>query len=1229
MAETTLSVVAEEIIGKLISIATEQISLALGFEGELTKLRDSLTTIQAVLADAERRQVSDEYVRLWLRRLKDVAYDADYVLGEFAYEILRRKVEIQNQMKRKVWFFPSFSNPIAFRLKMANKIKTIHELLEKINDEANSYGLARASPVNANLEIIPNRETDSSLDHSEVVGRGDHVSKIVDLLTGATKEQLSVISIVGMAGMGKTTLAKQVYNNERVKRHFDRTIWVCVSDNFDDKRILREILELITHTSNNLENKTAILECLQKELQGKKYLLVLDDVWNEDLIKWDTLRSCMLGINSNMGNIIIVTTRKSNVAEIMETLPRCNLKRLSDDECWSIIMEKVSCNEITLDLEVIGREIAKKCGGVPLVARILGGRMSCKKGKSEWLAIQNSKVWNSPLDNYGILPILKLSFDHLYPPSLKSCFTYCAIFPKDCEMEREELIQHWMAEGFLQLSPGRSVMEDIGNEYFNILLANSLFQDIKRDDYGNIVSCKMHDCVHDLALSISKWETLHLEGNLENIDMSHIRRLSLRSNDQTTPTIPLSREGLGRLRTFFSIHANLGDQLLSLKCVRSLTLFGGHIIELPKSMDRLRQLRLLRIIETKVKELPKSLTKLYHLQTLIIKYCHGLKELPKDLQNLISLRHIDIDHQYIKELPINMRQLTCLQTLPFFVIGQDTGGRIEEMGYLSQLRGKLSIYNLEHVRDKEEAKSAKLSEKKGVHKLGFHWSREREGTINDEDVLEGLQPHPCLQSLKIENFQGEKFPSWILAHNNFSGGLFLLDHLLEIFLEHCDKCKQIPTLGHLSHLKVLEIKRMYNVTCIGTEFYGNYSGEGSGNSRGDNGRNAMFPALEKLVLSHMHNLVEWKDAMEPTTTTGMVFPSLKVLEIDNCFQLISAPCHFPALERLMIDNTESIAFKNICSNLTTLTSLDIDRVSELSCLPEQLLQNNASLLYLSICSCADLESISPHEDVWAFCTSLRKIELICCEKLSYLEDTLRTLQSLETLFVCGCPNLRSFPSIQGLASLQSLEISSCGVEDLSTRLQSCTSLSGLCISSCPNLISIPDLGELHSLSRLRIVNCRKLIPDLGLSECLKSLEIGGFCEELDAFPSLHPIQHFSSIEFLGLYGWDKLNSLPDEIKYLTALKYLYISDFGGMKTLPEWLGNLSSLQTLHLNRCKNLMEMPTVQAMRSLTKLKELHIYRCPELKERCAKGSGTEWSKIAHIPYIDIDDDLITDEAF
>ena len=215
MAEAIVTDVAKEILSKVIPLVTEQISLAWGFKEELTRLRQSVEMIQDVLADAERKQVSDLLVRSWLQRLKDVAYDADDVLDELAYEILRRKVEIQNQMKRKVCFFFSFSNPIAFCFKMANKVKNIHESLKTIIDEANKYDFTRAGPINAYLEMIPNREreTYSSLDPSEVVEREDHTSEIVKLLLNTVNQQLSVIPIVGMAGLGKTTLAKLVYNN--------------------------------------------------------------------------------------------------------------------------------------------------------------------------------------------------------------------------------------------------------------------------------------------------------------------------------------------------------------------------------------------------------------------------------------------------------------------------------------------------------------------------------------------------------------------------------------------------------------------------------------------------------------------------------------------------------------------------------------------------------------------------------------------------------------------------------------------------------------------------------------------------------------------------------------------------------------------------------------------------------------------------------------------------------
>ncbi|XP_030939351.1 putative disease resistance protein At3g14460 [Quercus lobata] len=924
-------------------------------------------------------------------------------------------------------------------------------------------------------------------------------------------------------------------------------------------------------------------------------------------------------------------------------------------------------------------------------------------------------------DNNGVFPILKLSFDHLPTPFLKQCFAYCSIFPKDFVIEKKLLVQLWMAEGFLQTSKRCFLeMEDIGNKYFDLLLANSLFQDPEKDFCGDITRCKMHDLVHDLALSISEGETLHLEGNLgDDIDASHIRRLSLKSNDHTTHAIPLSKDGMGRLRTIFLNCVDLGDKLLEFKCVRGLSLSGSCIKELSNSIGKLRHLRLLRIEDTYIKLIPNSVTVLYNLQTLVIKNCRFLKELPKDLRNLINLRHIDIDnsnsfdflHWYGMKLPIDLGRLTCLQTLPFFHIGQDVGGQIEEVGCLSQLRGELRIHNLEHVKDKEEAKTANLAVKSKVHKLGFYWSCYRgEGNSNDEDVMEGHQPHPNLKSLEIDNFNGEKFPSWLLGSDNIRGGLLLFDHLLEIRLNSCRKCEKIPTLGHLPSLKVLEIMRMVNVRCIGTEFYSSFDGEGSSNSRGGSGSGStvLFPALETLVLEGMDNLVEWT---EPTAEMGMIFPRLKKLKVWECWKLTSAPRHFPSIKELIIYEIRGLAFEKIISELTTLTSIQIQKVSELACLPQHFLQKNTSLMDLNICYCADLESILPHEHVWPICTSLRSLSIHGCHKLSTLPDALHNLHCLEDIEVYRCHNLRSFPSIQGIASLlQHLRIC-CGDVVLPTGLQSCMSLQYLIIcncphlisipdlrnlhslilleiDSCPNLISIPDLKDLPSLTRLEIRSCSKLksIPDLkelpsltGLDicdcsdlvlipdlkelssltqlrisgchnlisipdirqlrsltqlgirrcqnmrcvpdglECLtrfKCLWIGDFCQELNSFPSLNSIRHsHAPLQRLHLYGWDSLNSLPEAIKYFTALQILEISEFGEIISLPDWLGNLSSIQELYIYNCKNLMYLPKTQAMRRLIKLEQLSIFQCPKLEERCAKGSGAEWSKIAHIP--------------
>ena len=177
------------------------------------------------------------------------------------------------------------------------------------------------------------------------------------------------------------------------------------------------------------------------------------------------------------------------------------------------------------------------------------------------------------------------------------------------------------------------------------------------------------------------------------------------------------------------------------------------------------------------------------------------------------------------------------------------------------------------------------------------------------------------------------------------------------------------------------------------------------------------------------------------------------------------------------------------------------------------------------------------------------------------------------------------------------------------------SLSCLHINDCPNLKSLPNLGESCFVTSLRIQDCNNIIRlPKGSLKYLKSLHIGGYCKELDAFPNLNFIQHsHTTLEVLELKGWAKLNSLLDKIQHFTTLKTLHSDDFDGIKTLPEWLGSFSSLKKLKISECKNLMYLPTTR----LIKLEELNILYCSKLKKRCAKGSREEWFKIAHIPKI------------
>nr|TKR85844.1 hypothetical protein D5086_0000244650 [Populus alba] len=374
MADFALAYATEEILKRVGSLVDQGINLAWGFKGDMKRLEASLTMIQAVLQDAEKKRVTGESLRLWLEHLRGVAYDAEDVLDEFDYEILRWNVKIQNSLKGKARRFFSPSNPVAFRLSTALKVRKINESLDELRNRATWCGPVLS--VDTASQPSPNPKTDSFLGSSEVViGRDADVSNIINLLVSScSKQVLSVIPIVGeTAGLGKTTVAKMVHQEVKGIKLFDVTFWICVSGSFDDERILGGMLQTINENTGGISEINAIMTHLERELKNKSFLLVLDDVWNEGCEKWGSLKDRLLKISGSNRNAVVVTTRHSVVASKTESPPECSykLERLSEDQCWLIVREIVSRNggeSIPSEPEAIRIDIENKCGGVPLTA---------------------------------------------------------------------------------------------------------------------------------------------------------------------------------------------------------------------------------------------------------------------------------------------------------------------------------------------------------------------------------------------------------------------------------------------------------------------------------------------------------------------------------------------------------------------------------------------------------------------------------------------------------------------------------------------------------------------------------------------------------------------------------------------------------------------------------------------------------------------------------------------